>query len=113
MKLRRLIQNCPSRAKLSKEQRCASQQNCPADVADGSNPVLRGCRLNVRITPESGRIADIGGCLKCAISGREQMQQGAVLFDHLVGNGEHAWHPISDRRQSKNGLWLSVINGII
>jgi hypothetical protein len=28
--------------------------------------VIRRCLLNVRITRESGRIADIGGCLKSA-----------------------------------------------
>jgi hypothetical protein len=43
---------------------------------------------HISTLPESGRIADIGGCLKCAKSRREQMQRRAVLFDHLVSAGE-------------------------
>ena len=31
--------------------------------------------VDVRCGSESGRRADIGGCRKCAITGREQMQQ--------------------------------------
>jgi hypothetical protein len=49
---------------------------------------VRGCLLNVRITPESRRRADIDGRLKSAISGREQSQQNLRLFDHLVGAAE-------------------------
>jgi hypothetical protein len=36
MKLRRLMQNCPSRTKPTKGQRRASQQKLCDDVADGS-----------------------------------------------------------------------------
>src|SRR5262249_35079504 len=36
MKLRRLMQNCPSRTKPTKGQRCASQQNWPANDRFGS-----------------------------------------------------------------------------
>jgi hypothetical protein len=42
MKLRRLMQNCPSRTKLTKGQRCASQQNWLANGAVGhSRPIDR------------------------------------------------------------------------
>jgi hypothetical protein len=61
----------------------------PVDVADGSNSALGRCPLNVRITPESGRVADIRGRLKSAKSRREHMQRRAVLFDHLISAGEH------------------------
>jgi hypothetical protein len=37
MKLRRLMQNCPSRTKPTKGQRCASQQNWPANDAVGQS----------------------------------------------------------------------------
>src|SRR5262245_19042347 len=43
MKLRRLMQNCPSRRKPTKRQRCASQQNWSADDAVGqqrTSPVI-------------------------------------------------------------------------
>jgi hypothetical protein len=38
---------------------------------------VRQSLADVRITPESGRIADGGGRLKCAKSGCEQLQQGS------------------------------------
>jgi hypothetical protein len=33
-----------------------------------SNSVIRRCLLNVRITSESGRIADIGGCRRVTLA---------------------------------------------
>jgi hypothetical protein len=66
----------------------ASQEFALAEDRNGSNPVLRGCRLNVRITPESGRRADIDGRPRSAITGREQMHQPGTLFDRLVGDGK-------------------------
>src|SRR5262245_41510298 len=60
---------------VAEECRCASQQKLRADVADGSNPVLHRCRLNVRITPESGRAANNDGRRRSAKSGCEQSQQ--------------------------------------
>src|SRR6516225_6201088 len=33
-----------------------------------------------------------------AMTGREQMQQGAVLFDRFIGNGEHAWRDCEAER---------------
>jgi hypothetical protein len=63
-----------------------------ADVGVGSNSALGRCRPNVRITPESGRVADISGRLKSANNGRERVQQWmqpeGQLLDHLVGAGE-------------------------
>jgi hypothetical protein len=46
-------------------------------TAWGSDSVIRRCLLNVWITPESGRRADIGGCLKGARTGlmRRSKQQ--------------------------------------
>jgi hypothetical protein len=41
-----------------------SESSLLADVRMGSNSVIRRCLHNLRITPESGRRAIIGGCLK-------------------------------------------------
>jgi hypothetical protein len=41
---------------------------------------------NVRFTPNSGRRADMPGCRRSAISGREQMQQQTTLV-HLAASG--------------------------
>jgi hypothetical protein len=49
MKLRRLMQNCPSRTKPTKGQHCASQQNWPADDA-------------VRQTRRVGMLATLAAC---------------------------------------------------
>ena len=43
---------------------------------------------DVRITPESCRLADIPDRQLRANSGCEQMQQATSLFDHLVSAGE-------------------------
>jgi hypothetical protein len=40
-----------------------------------SGPALGRCASNVRITPESGRVALISGRLRCAITCRERLQQ--------------------------------------
>jgi hypothetical protein len=74
----------------------------PANVRLGSKAALWPCRLNVRISPESGRIADIGGLLKSAISCREQMQQTCAenpdLLDHLIGAGkQRRWDVEAER----------------
>src|SRR5262249_34282038 len=45
--------------------------------------------IDVRLAPTSGAKADIPLPPLSAISGREQMQQVAPLFDHLVGAAEH------------------------
>jgi hypothetical protein len=63
---------------------------CPMSAMESA---LGRCRLNVRITPGSGRRADIGGRQRSARSGREQMQQsmGAwtpELLDQLVREDE-------------------------
>ena len=41
-----------------------------------------------RFAPESGPQYLITACRMSAITGREQSQQTAQLFDHLVGMGE-------------------------
>jgi hypothetical protein len=43
---------------------------------------------NVRSTPDSDRRADIAAGPFSAKTCREQAQQKALLFDHLVGSGE-------------------------
>ena len=64
----------------------------------GPDSALLRCPLNVRFAHESGRIADIGGCLKCAKTSCEQSQQPAQLFDHLVGAGEqYRWNVDAER----------------
>ncbi len=45
-----------------------NRQQSP-QVTNGSDSVIRRCLLNVRMTPEIGRRADIDGCLKSANSG--------------------------------------------
>jgi hypothetical protein len=45
---------------------------------------------DVRCARESGRRADIGGCLKCANRDQTQRSITACLFDHLVGSYEQA-----------------------
>src|SRR5262245_13799423 len=50
----------------------------PVYVGSGSKSVIRRCPLNVRITLNNGRRADIGSRPKSATTGREQMQQHAV-----------------------------------
>jgi hypothetical protein len=44
--------------------------------------------MHVRCAPKADKYQVVSGCPLRAISGREQMQQGAILFDHLVGNRE-------------------------
>jgi hypothetical protein len=44
--------------------------------------------LSVRCCPKADKRADVLGRPLCAISGCEQPQQTAQLFDHLVGAGE-------------------------
>jgi len=41
------------------ERRCASQQKLCADVADGSNSVIRPCRLDVRFAQKRTRLGDL------------------------------------------------------
>jgi len=55
MKLRRLMQNCPSRTKPTKGQRCASQQNWPTNDAMGHfRQIGTLCRSrDVRFAPKA------------------------------------------------------------
>jgi len=49
----------------------------------------KSIRARNATAPERGRIADIGGCLRCAITGCERSQQKArALLNHLVGGYE-------------------------
>src|SRR5437016_3306263 len=43
--------NCPSRTKPTKGQRCASQQNCPANVAVGQNEKVSQRAFLDRLSP--------------------------------------------------------------
>jgi hypothetical protein len=54
--------------------------------------------MYVRFTPKADKRADVSPSPLSAKSGREQMQRGAVLFDHFVGNGEHAWRDCEAER---------------
>ena len=63
----------------------------PPNVAFGSNPVLRRYRLNVRIPPGSGSRADIGGRLKCAITGCEEMHSNIKPPASSSAAGQGRW----------------------
>src|SRR5262249_1411855 len=58
----------------------ASQKCKTADGGNGSEPVIRRCRLNVRIAPESGRRAEIGGCLTSARNGLMRRSKQHLYF---------------------------------
>jgi hypothetical protein len=45
-------------------------------------------RSNVRLGPLCGLKSDIPRGPRSAKTGREQLQQGSALFDHLVGKGQ-------------------------
>jgi hypothetical protein len=47
---------------------------CRCDFCSGQTRSLGWSLADVRVTPDSGHRADIGGRLKCAITGREQMR---------------------------------------
>src|SRR5262245_50172626 len=64
MNARRLMGRTPPRLRAARyhtvapERRCASQQKLRADVADGSDPVIRQCRLDVRFARKRPRLGD-------------------------------------------------------
>jgi hypothetical protein len=76
-----------------------------AAVAASHAILLRSSVTNapcdVRFTPESGRITDIGRCLKGAKSCREQMQQNPSLFDHLVGGQQQVTRNFQIKRSGR------------
>jgi len=57
------------------------------DVRSGSNTALGRCRLNVRITPESGRVADTPD-RQVRANRTQAPQQPTSPTDHLVGASE-------------------------
>jgi hypothetical protein len=69
MKLAPSHANCPSRTKPTKAQRCTSQQIGSPMTLWVNSRRFRDVQSYVRSSPESGRIADIGGRLKSARSG--------------------------------------------
>jgi hypothetical protein len=58
--------------------------------------------INVRFGPLCGLKSDISCGPGCAKTGCEQSQQGGPLFDHLVGDGKHAWR--NGQAESLRGL---------
>src|SRR5262245_59061418 len=60
----------------------------PAEVGSGSGASNWSCLQHFRFTPRSRHESDILEPPLCAITGREQPQQAAQLFDHLIGGGE-------------------------
>jgi hypothetical protein len=88
MKLRRLMQKLLVEDKPIKGRRCASEQNCPADVAVGQSEKSRR-RDGTAGLPST---ADISGDCRDGRSvpkGRHmQCSKFLCLFDHLVGDGE-------------------------
>ena len=53
---------------------------------------------NVRYQSDSDRIADVPRLPVCAKTCREQVQQTAALFDHLVSTGEQSrWNCEAER----------------
>ena len=66
-----------------------------ADVRNGSHSALGRCRLNVRITPESGRVADMPD-RQVRANRTQAPQQPTSPTDHLVGASERVGR-ISDR----------------
>src|SRR5262245_1933706 len=69
---------------------------CVDRLRSPSESVIRRCRLNVRISPKSGHVADIPDRQLRALSDSCTAARGAAvarLFDHLVGAGEERrWH---------------------
>jgi hypothetical protein len=64
---------------------------CPLQRCAYSKMRLVECSLlKVRFAPDSDRNADIVECPSWARFGLSASQQNAPLFDHLVGDGEHA-----------------------
>ena len=97
MKLRRLMQNCPSRTKPTKGQRCASQQKLRDDVADGSFASI-WAPMRVRLSPNFGHIGPLWHSSRSASSGREQLQRGNPLFDHDVGAQQEGFRDLQPDR---------------
>jgi hypothetical protein len=54
--------------------------------------------IDVRFTPDATKLLRSSEMTRCAITGREQMQQTTSLFDHLVGDAEQLiWHFDAER----------------
>jgi hypothetical protein len=47
--------------------------------------------IDVRFTPDATKLLRSSEMTRRAITGREQLQQGNPLFDHLVGAGCQRW----------------------
>jgi hypothetical protein len=59
-------------SQIARESYCENHIDQRVFTQPGSQSVIRRCRLNVRIAPESGRIADIGGCRRKTHSGQRE-----------------------------------------
>ena len=57
--------------------------------------------LDVRLTPESGQMADMSACLLSANNDRMQRSKKAVLFDRFVGPHKQCWRDTRDRVPSR------------
>ena len=63
----------------------------PRHISTLPNSDLSRCPLACPLTPESGRVADMGTGSNSARTGLMQCSNEDALFDHLVGAREQRW----------------------
>jgi hypothetical protein len=107
MKLRRLMQGCPSRTKPTRGQHGALQQNWPADDRSGSvasHPDLRDVPGMSAMPPIATQSVRRNEASRCA-NKRHMRRNKSRSLNHLVGASEHNLS-ITDQPTTISLIWI-------